>query len=224
MNSYLSIHQDRFKYILKEIQSLSLPSTAKLLDIGCFPTHLFDILAATYQTYGVSSPHEPIKRKNILIADIEKDKVNFSARSFDLIICTEVLEHLVNPKNLFQEAKRLLRPGGYFLITTPNSTRLQNIVKLLFNKNIYFHLDQLLETNLKTINHRHNREYTQSELEHLVNTFGLNLVKSTSFTSYTATRIRQVSFLKQVLAIANQLVTTILRNRRDTLYILAQNT
>ena len=45
----------------------------------------------------------------------------FPDRSFDLIWCSEVLEHLVNPAFSSREFRRVLKPGGHLILTTPNS-------------------------------------------------------------------------------------------------------
>jgi ubiquinone/menaquinone biosynthesis C-methylase UbiE len=39
--------------------------------------------------------------------------------SFDAIMCTEVLEHVPDPVAALAELNRLLKPGGYFVITAP---------------------------------------------------------------------------------------------------------
>jgi len=43
--------------------------------------------------------------------------------SVDLVICTEVMEHVLEPKNLLAEAYRTLRPGGRLLLTVPFAAR-----------------------------------------------------------------------------------------------------
>jgi len=48
----------------------------------------------------------------------------FEDGSFDLIICTEVLEHLLWPHRLLQEARRVLSPRGCILISVPNCASL----------------------------------------------------------------------------------------------------
>ena len=50
--------------------------------------------------------------------------------SFDAIISTEVIEHLENPRAVFREFRRLLRPGGALLVTTPNQESLRSLLSL----------------------------------------------------------------------------------------------
>jgi ubiquinone/menaquinone biosynthesis C-methylase UbiE len=44
----------------------------------------------------------------------------FSAGAFNLITAFEVIEHLVSWRELLSEARRVLAPGGLFLVSTPN--------------------------------------------------------------------------------------------------------
>jgi len=44
--------------------------------------------------------------------------------SFDVVICTEVLEHSLNPFLAVTELHRILREGGYLLVTTPFNLRI----------------------------------------------------------------------------------------------------
>ena len=53
-------------------------------------------------------------------------------QSFDAIISTEVIEHLENPRFIFREFYRLLRPGGVAIITTPNQQSIRSLAGLLF--------------------------------------------------------------------------------------------
>jgi SAM-dependent methyltransferase len=52
--------------------------------------------------------------------DIEKG-LEFSDATFDMVFCSEVIEHMVNPENLVKEIYRVLRPEGKLLLSTPNS-------------------------------------------------------------------------------------------------------
>ncbi len=51
--------------------------------------------------------------------------------SVDVVIASDVLEHLVNPYNFVGEAYRVLKPGGYIVLDTPNLASWHNIFALL---------------------------------------------------------------------------------------------
>jgi ubiquinone/menaquinone biosynthesis C-methylase UbiE len=44
----------------------------------------------------------------------------FADRSFDLVVCLWVLEHVQSPEDVLTEVHRVLRPGGHFVFLTPN--------------------------------------------------------------------------------------------------------
>lgn len=48
-------------------------------------------------------------------------------RKFDVLVSTEVIEHLTMPKELFAQASRLLKPGGTLIISTPYHGYLKNL-------------------------------------------------------------------------------------------------
>jgi SAM-dependent methyltransferase len=52
---------------------------------------------------------------------LDHDRWPLDDESVDLIVCDNVLEHLMDPDPFFNEANRVLRRGGYFCVRTPNS-------------------------------------------------------------------------------------------------------
>jgi len=48
------------------------------------------------------------------------EAIPYPDASFDLVFACNVLEHLERPRAVFQEVRRVLRPGGVFLAKTPN--------------------------------------------------------------------------------------------------------
>ncbi len=54
--------------------------------------------------------------------------------SFDTIVCIEVIEHLENPRAVFREFHRMLRPGGAVILTTPNQESLRALASLVFGR------------------------------------------------------------------------------------------
>jgi SAM-dependent methyltransferase len=48
------------------------------------------------------------------------EESRFPGASFDLVLASHLIEHLNDPAAFVREAHRVLAPGGYFLVTTPN--------------------------------------------------------------------------------------------------------
>jgi SAM-dependent methyltransferase len=49
--------------------------------------------------------------------DVVADGAHYESELFDCVVCTEVLEHAENAAGICENVSRLLRPGGYFLVT-----------------------------------------------------------------------------------------------------------
>jgi ubiquinone/menaquinone biosynthesis C-methylase UbiE len=56
---------------------------------------------------------------DVIVCDAEALPIR--NESIDIILCIEVLEHLVNPLNSLKEIRRVLRLKGKFILTTPNA-------------------------------------------------------------------------------------------------------
>lgn len=55
----------------------------------------------------------------------------FADQEYDVVIATEVMEHLPQHVGLIAEVARILKPGGYFVGTTPNIHRLASRLQFL---------------------------------------------------------------------------------------------
>lgn len=91
----------------------------------------------------------------------------FDDCSFDAILFLEVLEHIIdNPTHVISELHRILKPGGFLFLTTPNIAHIFNRIMLLFGKQ-----PQLFLTGLhhgKKAPRGHFREWTMDELMDLL--------------------------------------------------------
>jgi SAM-dependent methyltransferase len=103
------------------------PETVRTLDIGCFNGFLVkELRDRGFQAFGIDF--------NRLA--IEKGQRDFSLRDaiscrtlselgerdelFDAISAFEVIEHLEEPSAFLNDAVKLLKPGGYLILSTPN--------------------------------------------------------------------------------------------------------
>ncbi|MGH9340472.1 MAG: class I SAM-dependent methyltransferase [Acidobacteriota bacterium] len=57
----------------------------------------------------------------------------FASSSFDGFVCVEGIEHLHDPFHLAAEAQRVVKPGGYWIITTPNILNVRSRLRFLFS-------------------------------------------------------------------------------------------
>ena len=70
-----------------------------------------------------------------IVCDLNSDSLilPFEDSLFDLIICTEMFEHLLWPQRLLKEARRILRENGVILVSVPNITSLTYRIAWLLN-------------------------------------------------------------------------------------------
>jgi SAM-dependent methyltransferase len=98
---------------------------AAVLDVGCGSGEMSQRLESLgAQVTGVdlslAGLHKSPIRGNVAQVDLE-DGLPFLDDSFDVVWCTEVLEHMNSPGFLLRECRRLLRDEGLLLLTVPNS-------------------------------------------------------------------------------------------------------
>ena len=105
------------------------PGPIRVLDIGCAAGE--NAMAVTARlgpevtTIGMDWGHPPLveaQQRGMAAVQAVADGVHlpFADASFDVVMLCEVIEHLVDTDLIVAEAHRLLRPGGAFLVTTPN--------------------------------------------------------------------------------------------------------
>lgn len=95
-----------------------------VLDCGCNDgTYIEAVRRVGHKTVGIDIVPLNIERAHILypagefmVMDVEDLK--FQDESFDTVVCTETLEHLVDPRKALREMRRVLRRGGRLLCTT----------------------------------------------------------------------------------------------------------
>jgi 2-polyprenyl-3-methyl-5-hydroxy-6-metoxy-1,4-benzoquinol methylase len=98
----------------------------ELAEIGSGGGHVLRMFPrAKITAIDVSEVFLDTARKNLAGYDAkfikgEVDKLDLPDASFDRIICTEVLEHTVDPEAILKTIVRLLRPAGIAVITVPN--------------------------------------------------------------------------------------------------------
>ena len=105
------------------------------------------------------------KQYQVELMKIDFAKECIAEERFDLILCCEVIEHLiVNPVKFFSYLLKGLKEGGFVYLTTPNFFKAQNInnMKARFNPQPIYPISY----GYKEAFHYHVREYGMGELIH----------------------------------------------------------
>ncbi len=109
-----------------------------LLDIGCGNGRfLHGMQQLGWQTKGVefnAGAVEVCKKSNLDVFHGDLFSANLADASFDVVNLSHVIEHVPDPKALFIEVARILKPNGIFIVKTPNSNALG---RPLFDTNWY---------------------------------------------------------------------------------------
>lgn len=111
---------------------------ASLLDLGCGDGDFTLEVAAkigTRHISGLEGGSENVvsaKEKGVtcLQGDLEA-RLPFEDNSFDVVCANQVIEHLSNTDGFIREIRRVLRPEGYAIISTPNLAACHSIIFLL---------------------------------------------------------------------------------------------
>lgn len=171
-HTYLTYHKKRFQYLLNKIDSLNLPTDAKVLDIGRSP--FTKILREKYKnvtTLGLDLDITLLDKADPVSTDIvphivfdlndtkEIKELNIPDE-FTLIIFAEVIEHLaIHPEHVLQFFNSILARGGFIIIQTPNAVSITKRIKAVLGIHPFVEYDLDGE-----VGAHHFREFTKSEL------------------------------------------------------------
>lgn len=118
---------DYFKKILHQLKRIYQGPSGRVLDIGCsFGFFLKVAQAVGWQIYGVDLSPTPVDqaKKELGVKTIYNksvDQAKFKANFFDLVTVFQTIEHMAILKNSLYEIKRILKPQGVVLLTTPDA-------------------------------------------------------------------------------------------------------
>lgn len=103
-------------------------STNRLLDIGFGAGTILDVAKKQgWEVYGqeVSGPAVAQARdKGFDVFHGDIGSAGYPDEHFDVVTCSEIIEHLPNPHQVLSEVARIIRPGGLFWATTPSASGL----------------------------------------------------------------------------------------------------
>lgn len=124
---------DGVRAIREKLSSIPYRKKARVFDIACGT----GMLGLTFSdiVYGVDINVQAVrvaKKHGVraYIGDVEKPW-KAKANTFDIVLASHIIEHVVNPDTLIEESKRLLKKNGVLIVITPNLACWFNRVLLL---------------------------------------------------------------------------------------------
>ncbi|GAB7082228.1 class I SAM-dependent methyltransferase [Megalodesulfovibrio paquesii] len=113
---------------LKRVSHILRPGV-RILELGCGDGQLLQSIRAAHpsaELWGADiqlAPHtrEQFHAQQIFFKESFAEELEFPDGYFDLIIMTQLIEHLWAPEQVLENTRRILNPAGYMLIETPNT-------------------------------------------------------------------------------------------------------
>jgi SAM-dependent methyltransferase len=205
---YARQHCERFTFTVKLVKK-----GEKVLEIGADPFFITYLLFLKgVDVIGISGPQTiwpaettpKLRYKNTSIGpdnefslthyflNVEREPLPFADESFDVVLFTEVLEHLLHdPSFALKEINRVLKYGGRVVVSTPNLLWWGCIFSLLSPKKGYYPVaDQYSGYGPYG---RHNRLYAQWEVEELLKLHGFYISLS-MIADFSGNRISRILY------------------------------
>jgi 2-polyprenyl-3-methyl-5-hydroxy-6-metoxy-1,4-benzoquinol methylase len=112
---------DRYEFLKRHFEK-EIKEATSILDVGCDDNFLKQIYGD--KVFGIDIGGKPDQ-----VVDLEKESLRFLAdKSYDLSICTEVLEHIDNLHEVFRDIQRVT--NRYMIISIPNSISYHRLNKI----------------------------------------------------------------------------------------------
>jgi len=160
-------------------------SVERILDIGCGDGKVAEQLkklGLSQGIYGVDMDEKLLnkaKEKGIEVyrVDLENEKLPFPDNFFDVVLCIDVIEHIVNIYHLLSEIKRVLKSNGFLIVSTPNVRFIYHIIRLIlgYGPKTSFNPSEYYGADLYDGGHVH--YFTIKDLRNLLIRYGFKLLE-----------------------------------------------
>jgi len=114
----------------------------KIADLGCGNGYIAGLMAGLGHSVtavdssaeGIGIAEEAHPEVRFMCVSLYEDLANIIGQDYDVVVSSDVIEHLYDPRLFLKNAYALLRPGGTIILTTPYHGYLKNLAMALFGK------------------------------------------------------------------------------------------
>ncbi|MBN2284944.1 MAG: methyltransferase domain-containing protein [Tissierellales bacterium] len=124
----------------------SVQDAPQILDIGCGQGHITEkihqsingaqVSGLDYSVSAIEYAHEHFSQIDFAVGDAYDSP--YSPGFFDVVVCNNLWEHVPDPLFLLSRIKRIMKPGGYLILSTPSRYRAGNLVRILRGNHVAF--------------------------------------------------------------------------------------
>jgi ubiquinone/menaquinone biosynthesis C-methylase UbiE len=183
-------------------------NTIDFCDAGCGNGIYLNYLKNKYQSinlYGFDFSEKIIeiakdntKIKEIRVGNLEN--IQFDDKSFDLILCAQVIEHLLDDKKGISELYRILKTNGYLIISTDNK---YNIISILLDLPLKIFLSPytLIKKLFKNKKNFPHKSYFMKEFKDLIKTQNFEIEKFSTFRFSMPFPFHKIKFMRNIINI-----------------------
>jgi SAM-dependent methyltransferase len=185
LRAYARHHCHRIALDLEIVERYSAKENV-IVECGCVPLILTASLKELgYNVHGIdidpSRFYSAISKLGLTVSkcDIETEPLPLETVSCDVVIFNELFEHLrINPIFTIGEVRRVLRPNGILLLSTPNLRSLKGLANFILRNKAYSNSGNIYDEyqKLECLGHMgHVREYTTAEVSEFLPRLGFNV-------------------------------------------------
>lgn len=205
----------RLKFIINHLPTLSTEKV-KVLDIGCGNGNIsYQLASYGYNVKGIDVDTNTItnaKRKygHIITLDFEAtdaEHIQISGdEKYDVIVCSEVIEHLHHPDALVRNFKRLLKRNGIVIVTVPNGFGPREVFvtkpskKILSGKGWYTKLFRKFKSSLGY--NSQNKQSNAANLDHIQFFSMKSLEKLAGRNGFTIIKRKAGNFMENIFPVS----------------------
>jgi SAM-dependent methyltransferase len=119
------------------------------------------------------------ERPDYVYANMEQP-LPFANATFDVIVCLEGIEHVIEPNALVREMCRILKPGGCIVLSMPNVQSLYSRLEFLLTGTMYqFNPSFSVHARGRIVDRGHISPVSLAQLDYMFGECGLELVAAT---------------------------------------------
>ncbi len=179
------------KRISKLIELAEIKNGDKVLEVGCGAGHILEQIK-TGELYGIDISDIQIKRASerlgskAILTKAPGEKIPYEDRFFNKVLCSEVIEHVLDPREVLKEISRIMADDGILSLSIPNEDVINSTKRFLKKSGLIRLIDNKKDTEGWELASKDNLD------EWHLHSFSLELVEKFASGIFKATKIARI--------------------------------